>query len=146
MTCHKCGEKGHIQKDCRSKLNGSGGNQPKNFTNEVPEWVTKKHIVSDTKYLTTATMTCNNKKYKWYTSCNNGQGAWGFFCKDDHQEWGNKQVNNPSVSFSNTATNAVICCSYLMTTNQEVTEEEAKGGDDSQSNDFISVSSFELLQ
>ena len=21
ITCHKCGEKGHIQKDCRSKVN-----------------------------------------------------------------------------------------------------------------------------
>ena len=27
--CHKCGKKGHIQKDCKSKGNGSGGNTPK---------------------------------------------------------------------------------------------------------------------
>ena len=30
MTCHKCGKKGHIQRDCRSNLNGSGENPPKN--------------------------------------------------------------------------------------------------------------------
>ena len=30
MTCHKCDKKGYIKKDCRSKVNGSGGNPPKN--------------------------------------------------------------------------------------------------------------------
>ena len=75
MTCHKCGKKGHNQKYYRSKLNGSVGNPPKKSTNELPEWVTNKSIVSDTKNLTTATMTCNNNKYKWCTTCNNGQGA-----------------------------------------------------------------------
>ena len=34
--CHKCGKKGHIQKDCRSKANGSVGNSSKNPTNELP--------------------------------------------------------------------------------------------------------------
>ena len=33
--CHKCGKKGHIQKDCRSKGNGSNGNTPKNSINEL---------------------------------------------------------------------------------------------------------------
>ena len=84
MTCHKCGKNIHLKKDCRSKVNGSGGNPPKNYTNELPVWVTKKPVVSYTKYLKTATMTCNNKKYKWCTSCNNGQGAWGFHWKDGH--------------------------------------------------------------
>ena len=36
ITCHKCGKKGHIHIDCRSKVNGSGGNSPKNYTNELP--------------------------------------------------------------------------------------------------------------
>ena len=76
--CHKCGKKVHIQKDCRSKGNGSSGNSSKNPTNELPEWATRNPVVSDTKDLTTATMTCNDKKYKWYTTGNNGQGAWGF--------------------------------------------------------------------
>ena len=35
-TCHKCGKKGHIQKDCRSKGNGSSGNLSKKSTNELP--------------------------------------------------------------------------------------------------------------
>ena len=26
ITCHTCGKRGHIQKDCRSKGNGSSGN------------------------------------------------------------------------------------------------------------------------
>ena len=34
--CHKCGKKGHIQKDCKSKGNGSGGNIPKKSMNELP--------------------------------------------------------------------------------------------------------------
>ena len=59
-TCHKCGKRGHIQKDCRSKGNGSGGNPPKKSRNKIPELVTKKPFVSDTKYLTTATITRNN--------------------------------------------------------------------------------------
>ena len=62
ITCHKCSKKCHIKKDCRSKGNGSSGNTPKKSTNELPEWVTMKPVVSDTKDLTTVTMTCNNKK------------------------------------------------------------------------------------
>ena len=31
--CHKCSKKGHIQKDCKSKGNGSSGNTPKKSTN-----------------------------------------------------------------------------------------------------------------
>ena len=61
-TCHKCGKKGHIQKDCRSKGNGSSGNKPKKSINELPELVTRKPVDSDTKDLTTSTMTRNDKK------------------------------------------------------------------------------------
>ena len=60
ITCHKCGKKGHIKKYFRSKGNGSGRNPPKKSENEIPEWVTKKPIISDTKYLVTATMNQNN--------------------------------------------------------------------------------------
>ena len=103
-------------------------------------------VDSDTKDLTTATMTRNDKKYKWCISCNNGQGAWGFHWKDGHDKWKNKQGKKPSGSFSNPATNAVIYCSYLMTTSEESIEEEATGGNDSQNDDFISLSHFELLK
>ena len=44
--CHKCGKKGHIQKDCRSKGNGSSGTTPKKSINELPEWVTRKPVDS----------------------------------------------------------------------------------------------------
>ena len=60
--CHKCDKKDHIHKDCRSKGNGYNGNTPKKSINELPEWVTRKSVDSDTKYLTTATMTRNDKK------------------------------------------------------------------------------------
>ena len=40
ITCHKCGKKGHIQKDCKSKANGSNSNTPKKSINELLEWVT----------------------------------------------------------------------------------------------------------
>ena len=76
-------------------------------------------------------MTRNNKKDKWWTSCNNGQGVWVFHWKDGHEEWKNNQGKKPSVRFFNPATNAVIYCSYLMTTSEESMEEEEKGGDDS---------------
>ena len=46
ITCHKCGKKGHIQKNCRSKGNGSSGNLSTKSTNEIPEWITKKTVVS----------------------------------------------------------------------------------------------------
>ena len=121
-TCHKCGKKGHIQKDCGSKANGSSGKSSKKPTYELPEWITRKPVVSDTKNLKTATMTCNNKKYKWCTSCNNGQCAWGFHWKDGHEEWKIKQGKKQSDCFSNPATNTVINCSYLMTTSEEFTE------------------------
>ena len=66
--CHKCGKKGHIQKYCKSKGNGSSGNAPKKSTDEIPECVTRNPVVSDIKDLTKATMTRNNKKYKWCIS------------------------------------------------------------------------------
>ena len=99
ITCHKCGKKVHIKKHCRSTENGSSGNTPKTSINELIEWVTRKSVVSDTKDLTTVTMTRNNNKYKWYTSCNNGQGAWWFHWKNGHKEWENKQGKKPSVFF-----------------------------------------------
>ena len=124
MTCHKCGKMGHIQKDCRPKVNGSGGNPPKKSTNQLPEWVTKMHIVSDTKDLTTATMTRNNNKYNWCTYCNSDQGALGFHQRYGHEDWKNNQTKKPYVRFSNPATNAVIYCSYIMTTDENFTKEE----------------------
>ena len=36
IICHKCGKKGHIQKDCRSKGNGSNSNSSNRSTNELP--------------------------------------------------------------------------------------------------------------
>ena len=107
--------------------------------------MTRKPVDSDTKYLTTATMTSNDKKYKWCIYCNNGQGALGFHWKDGNEEWKNKQGMKPFGCFPNLSKNALIFCSYLMATNEESTEEEAKGGYDIQINDFISRSSFELL-
>ena len=65
VICHKRGKKGNHQKDCKSKRNGYGGNPYKKSTDELPEWVTRKPIVSDTKDMATSTMTHNNKKHKW---------------------------------------------------------------------------------
>ena len=70
-----------------SNANGYSDNTPKKSINELPEWVTRKPVDSDTKDLTTATMNRNDKKYKWCTSCNNSKGAWGFHWKDGHEEW-----------------------------------------------------------
>ena len=82
-----------------------------------------KPVDSDNKDLITATMTCNDKKYKWCTSCNNGKGVWGFHWKDGHEEWKIKQGKKPSGRFSNPATNAVIYCSYLMITSDNYIKE-----------------------
>ena len=71
------------------------------------------------------------------------QGAWGFHWKDGHKEWKNKQGKKPSVHFYNPANNTVIYCSYLMVTSEESTEKEAKCGDDSQNDEFISLSHSE---
>ena len=75
MICNKCGNKGHMHKYFRSKENCSNGNPSKNSTNDIPEWVTKKYFVSDTKYLKTSTMTLNRNKYKCYTYLNNVNDA-----------------------------------------------------------------------
>ena len=85
MTCNKCVKKSHIQKYCRSKGTGSCGNPPKKSANELPEWVTKKPVVSDTKDLATNTITHKNKKYMCCTYFNNNNGAWGFQLKDGHE-------------------------------------------------------------
>ena len=36
ISCHKCGKKGPIKKDCRSTVNSSIGNTSKKSTNELP--------------------------------------------------------------------------------------------------------------
>ena len=64
----------------------------------------------------------NNNKYKWCTYFNNGNGAWGFHWKDGHKEWKNNRGKKSSVKFSNTANNAMIYCSYLMTTIEDYME------------------------
>ena len=61
--------------------------------------------------------------YKWCTSCNDGNGAWGYHWKIDHIEWKEKQVKNKLVQFSDSATNAVIYCSYLMATSGNYVKE-----------------------
>ena len=96
-TCNMCGKKGHIHKDYRSKGNVSSGNPSKKSTNELPAWVTNKPVVSNTKYLATATMTWNNKKYKCCTSFNYTNGACGFHCKDGNEECKKKQWQKASV-------------------------------------------------
>ena len=47
-------------KMARSKRYGSSVNTPKKSTNELPKWVTRNPVDSDTKDLITATMTQNN--------------------------------------------------------------------------------------
>ena len=61
IICHKCGKKGHIKKYWRSKGHVSSVNTPKNSINELPNWVTRKRVDSDTKDLITATMIRKNK-------------------------------------------------------------------------------------
>ena len=47
--CHKCGNKGHIKKNCRLKIHGSNGNTPKKSVNELPKWVTTSLLTQITK-------------------------------------------------------------------------------------------------
>ena len=61
MIFHKCDKRVHIKKDCRSKVNGSDGKSPKKSRKDLSELVSKKHVVSDTNYLATATMNCKHK-------------------------------------------------------------------------------------
>ena len=67
INCHKCGKKAISRKTAGQRKMALLGNHQRSPENELPEWVTKKPVVSDTKYLTSATMTRNDKKYKWYT-------------------------------------------------------------------------------
>ena len=70
-TCHQCGKKGHIKKDRRSKGHGSSVNTPKNSINELPKWVTRKPVDSDTKDLKTATTTRTQTLFR-SSSCKHG--------------------------------------------------------------------------
>ena len=56
----------------------------------LPNWVTKKPIVSDVEYMSTYTMKHNNRNRRWCIYCNNGNGAWGFHWKVVHKEWKEK--------------------------------------------------------
>ena len=56
VISHICGKRGHLNKEVMSKENGYCGNPYKN-PNELPKYVTKKHVVSDPKDLAKVTMT-----------------------------------------------------------------------------------------
>ena len=80
-------------------------------------------MISDVQNMTTATMNLNKNHYKCCSSCNDGNGAWGYHLKVDHREWKEKQVKNKLVQFSDSATNAVIYCSYLIITSENYVKE-----------------------
>ena len=112
VTCHNCGKKVHLKRNCKSDRNGYNGELSKTSKRKLPKWVTKKPMISDVENLTTATLNRKTNNYKWCTSCNNGNGAWGYHWKVDHREWKEKQVKNKLVQFSDSATNAVTYCYY----------------------------------
>ena len=103
------------------------------------------HVSSDLRLQRLAKHDPQQQEVQWCTSCNNGQGEWGFHWKDGHEEWKINQGKETYLRFYNLSTNVVIYCSYLMTTSEDSAEEEVKGGGDSQNNDFIYLSRFELL-
>ena len=94
VTCHKRVKNFHIHKYYRSKETVSSRNPPNKSKNELLERVTKKPVVSDTRYIETFTMTRNNNKYKWCTSCNSNNGAGGFHWKDRRDEWKRFKARN----------------------------------------------------
>ena len=114
VACHNCGKRGHLKRNYKSNRNGSNGELSKTSRRNISKWVTKKPLISDIQNLTTATMSCNKNHYKLCTSCNDGNGAWGYNWKVDHREWKEKQVKNKLIQFSDSATNSVIYCSYLI--------------------------------
>ena len=61
-TCHKCVKKGHMKSNCKSNINGSYGGLSKRSTRKLPKWVTKKSMISDLEYMTTATMNQNKNQ------------------------------------------------------------------------------------
>ena len=65
----------------------------------------------------------NKKQYKCCTYWNNGYGAWGYQWKVGQKERKENKVNKNSVHFADPTTNAVIYCSYLMTTNEKYAKE-----------------------
>ena len=64
LTCHKCGKKGHLERNSKSNRNGFNGELSKTSTRKLPKWVTKNPMISDVQNLTTATMKCNKSHYK----------------------------------------------------------------------------------
>ena len=69
-------------------------------------------------------MTYKRKKYKWFIYGKNYNVAWGFHWEYPHKDWKEKEGNNNSVRFSDSATDTVIYFSYLMSTSEESAEEE----------------------
>ena len=61
-TCHKCGKKGHMKNNGKSNRNGSDWELSERSTQKLPNWVTKKPMISDVEYMTTATTNRNKKK------------------------------------------------------------------------------------
>ena len=77
----------HVKKYFIYNGNGSSGESFQKTTRNITEWVTKKPVISDVKDLETATMICNNDKYKCCTSCNNANAVCCFHWKYRNKEW-----------------------------------------------------------
>ena len=86
VTCHNCGKKSHLKRNCKTNKDDSNGELSKTSTRKVPKWITNKPMISYVQNLTTATMNRNEHHYKWCTSCNDDDGAWGYHWKVDHRE------------------------------------------------------------
>ena len=93
--CQIFDKKGHIKRDYKSNENGPIWNSPQKSTYDISSWVTKKHVVSATKYSATATTTRNRKKYKWFMSCNSGNGLWVIQWKYGHKKQREPQKYSP---------------------------------------------------
>ena len=112
LTYQNCGKRGHLKRNFKSNRNSCNGGLSKTSTINLPEWVTKKPMISYVENLTTATINRNKNHYKWCTSFNEGNGVWGYHWKVDHRELKKKQVKNNLVQFSDSSTNAVIYFYY----------------------------------
>ena len=79
-------QEGPYKKGFHISIHGSSGNLLHNKTVDLPEWVTKKHVVSYGKDKETSTMTIKNMQYNWCNYFHNGNGKWSFHWKNGHKE------------------------------------------------------------